>query len=89
MGGMVLKNSAQRGGMVLKNCPGGGPMVLKINKCNDFRDRRLPCKHIYAAALQAGCVLPLSRAEYLSARSQGIEIVFEFDSERPDPLSRF
>jgi len=57
-------------------------------ECNDFRDRRLPCKHIYAVALQEGCSLPLSRAEYLTARRRGLEIVFEFDSECPDPPSR-
>lgn len=64
-------------------------VTLDACECNDFGDRRLPCKHIYAAALQGGCALPLSRAEYLSARRQGLEIVFAFDSERPDPLSSF
>jgi hypothetical protein len=61
---------------------------LDACECNDFRDRRLPCKHIYAAALRGGCSLAFSRVQYLAARRQGLEIVFEFDSERPDPLSR-
>jgi hypothetical protein len=62
---------------------------LDACECADFRDRRPPCKHIYAAALQSGYALPLSRADYQTASSQGLEIVFAFDSERPDPLSRF
>lgn len=62
---------------------------LDTCECSDFRDRRLPCKHIYVVALQEGCALPLARAEYVAARRQGLEIVFAFDSERPDPLSRF
>lgn len=57
-------------------------------ECGDFRDRRLPCKHIYAVSLKEGRALPLSRAEYVAARRQGLEIVFEFDTERTDPLSR-
>ena len=46
--------------------------------CMDFSDRRLPCKHVYAAALAAGIGLPLSHSEYESAREKGLEIVFEF-----------
>ena len=57
--------------------------------CSDFQERRLPYKHVYVAALQAGCKLPLARADYEAARRQGLEIVFAFDSERPDPLSKF
>lgn len=58
-------------------------------ECADFRDRRLPCKHIYAVALQSGIALALSRQSYNEARQQGREVVFEFESERLDPLSRF
>src|ERR1035437_9324553 len=46
--------------------------------CPDFLDRRLPCKHIYAAALASQIALPLSEAEYEAAKKQGLEIVFEF-----------
>ena len=44
----------------------------------DFLDRRLPCKHIYAAALASQITLPFSDAEYESAKKQELEIVFEF-----------
>jgi hypothetical protein len=64
-------------------------VALDACECGDFQDRRLPCKHIYAAALQAGHALSLSRAEYLEARKQVLEIIFAFAIERPDPLSRF
>jgi hypothetical protein len=57
--------------------------------CADFSDRRLPCKHIYAVALHETIALPLTRAEYLDARQQGLEVVFQFPSERLDPRNRF
>lgn len=56
--------------------------------CADFRDRQLPCKHIYAVVLASGLTVPLSRQAYTEARQQGREVVFEFESERLDPLSR-
>lgn len=62
---------------------------LEVCDCPDFRDRSLPCKHVYVAALQSGLDLPFARADYAAARKQGLEIVFEFESERLDPLSRF
>ena len=46
--------------------------------CPDFLDRRLPCKHIYTAALASQIALPFSEAEYEAAKKQGLEIVFEF-----------
>jgi hypothetical protein len=53
---------------------------VRLNQCDcmDFCERRLPCKHIYAAALAAGISLPLSQSECESAREKGFEIVFEF-----------
>lgn len=66
-------------------CGGGGRwnvhgynVTLDSCECMDFLDRRLPCKHIYTAALVSGITLALTQAEYESARKQGIEIVFEF-----------
>ena len=46
--------------------------------CLDFLDRKLPCKHIYAAALTSQIVLPFSDADYEAAKKQDLEIVFEF-----------
>ncbi len=46
--------------------------------CPDFLDRNLPCKHIYAAALDSKISLPFTYANYEAARNQGLEIVFEF-----------
>jgi SWIM zinc finger len=48
--------------------------------CMDFLDRKLPCKHIYAAALAFKIRLPFSEVEYETARSQGLEIIFEFST---------
>lgn len=62
---------------------------LSSCECADFRDRRLPCKHIYAVALQGGIPLVLSRGSYEQARQQGRKMVFEFENERLDPLGRF
>jgi hypothetical protein len=56
----------------------GYGVTLEACECMDFVDRRLPCKHIYAAALASNIALPFSYSEYVSAKSQGIEIVFEF-----------
>lgn len=57
-------------------------------ECADFRDRRLPCKHVYAVALISGLTMPLSRRAYAEARQEGREVVFEFENDRLDPLSR-
>ena len=46
--------------------------------CPDFFDRNLPCKHIYAAALDSKISLPFTYADYEAARNQGLGIVFEF-----------
>jgi hypothetical protein len=59
----------------------GYRVALDRCECPDFLDRRLPCKHIYAAALASGIALPLSEAEYLTARNQGREIVFVFSAD--------
>jgi hypothetical protein len=46
----------------------------------DFRDRKLPCKHIYAAALLAGVALPVTFAEFESAQKSGLDMIFDFRS---------
>jgi len=56
----------------------GYSVSLAACDCMDFLERRLPCKHIYAAALASKISLPLTRAEFETAKKQGIEIVFEF-----------
>jgi hypothetical protein len=56
----------------------GYNVTLDRCECMDFSDRKLPCKHIYAAALASKIILPLGEAEYETARQQGLEIVFEF-----------
>jgi predicted nucleic acid-binding Zn finger protein len=61
---------------------------LDLCECADFEDRRLPCKHIYVVALQSGVTLPYSRAEYVVARQEGREIIFAFQVDRRDPLTR-
>jgi SWIM zinc finger len=35
-------------------------VILDTCECMDFRERRLPCKHIYAAALASKIALPLT-----------------------------
>jgi hypothetical protein len=49
--------------------------------CMDFLDRNLPCKHIYAAALNSKITLPFTYAEYETAKKQGLGIVFEFPTQ--------
>ena len=39
--------------------------------CPDFLERRLPCKHIYAAALASQIALPFSDAEYRGSKEAG------------------
>jgi hypothetical protein len=56
----------------------GYSVALDRCDCADFLDRKLPCKHIYAAALASKIALPFSGAEYEAARKQALEIVFEF-----------
>jgi hypothetical protein len=54
---------------------GGGWLIhdhlvsLSSCDCMDFRDRKLPCKHIYAAALLSGFVLPFTFTDYETART--------------------
>jgi SWIM zinc finger len=58
----------------------GYSATLNYCACKDFFDRNLPCKHIYAAALDSKIILPLTYADYDTARKQALEIVFEFRS---------
>jgi predicted nucleic acid-binding Zn finger protein len=53
-------------------------VTLDHCECPDYFDRKLPCKHIYAAALAFKISLPFTNADYEDARSRGLEIVFEF-----------
>ncbi len=47
--------------------------------CPDFTTRRVPCKHIYAAALLAGQALALPRGQYAYARRQSLTVVFTIE----------
>ncbi|HTB85415.1 MAG TPA: SWIM zinc finger family protein [Candidatus Sulfotelmatobacter sp.] len=53
-------------------------VALNRCECGDFLDRRLPCKHIYAAALGSKIELPFKFSDYDKAKKQGLDIVFEF-----------
>ena len=53
-------------------------VTLRRCGCPDFLERRLPCKHIYAAALESDILLPLTHGEYTAAKAQNLERVFEF-----------
>jgi len=48
------------GGWVIHNYN----VTLASCDCMDYRDRKLPCKHIYTAALVANITLPFTVAEY-------------------------
>jgi hypothetical protein len=86
----VQRNRQYRGYSIVRGEPGavcqiergwtihGYSVALDRCECPDFLDRRLPCKHIYAAALASKIALPFSDSDYESARKQGLEIVFEF-----------
>ena len=56
----------------------GYPVTLGSCSCADFSERRLPCKHIYAAALESGIDMPFTHSEFQAAQDQGLEIVFRF-----------
>ena len=56
----------------------GYAVALSLCGCMDFLERKLPCKHIYCAALASNIPLPFNQADYDDARSRGLEIVFEF-----------
>ena len=58
----------------------GYDVYLSLCSCMDFRDRKLPCKHIYAAALLAGVALPVTFAEFESAQKSGLDMIFDFRS---------
>ncbi len=66
------------------NCPADGGWKIhaynvSLSRCDcmDFRDRNLPCKHIYTAALMSAIDLPLTFAEYEAARKAGLALVFD------------
>ena len=54
-------------------------LTLSVCECMDYRDRRLPCKHIYAAALSSGIALPFTEADYESQIRQGINVALQFE----------
>ena len=56
----------------------GYTVTLERCSCGDFLERRLPCKHIYAAAITSGLSLPFDYDSYVAARDSGITLVFEF-----------
>jgi hypothetical protein len=56
----------------------GYKVMLDSCSCLDFLKRKLPCKHIYAAALASGIGLPLREADFDAALQQGLEMVFQF-----------
>jgi hypothetical protein len=53
-------------------------LTLEHCECADYSERMLPCKHIYAAALDSGMNLPFSRTEFDAVKNQGLELVFKF-----------
>jgi len=56
----------------------GYKVTLDSCNCIDFLKRKLPCKHIYAAALASQISLPLTEADFEAARERGWEMVFQF-----------
>jgi hypothetical protein len=56
----------------------GYTVTLDSCNCIDFLKRKLPCKHIYAAALASKITLPLTEADFEAARKHGLEMVFQF-----------
>ena len=59
-------------------CIHGYKVTLDSCNCIDFLKRKLPCKHIYAAALVSQISLPLTEADFEAARERGLEMVFQF-----------
>jgi predicted nucleic acid-binding Zn finger protein len=53
-------------------------VLLNHCGCMDFFDRKLQCKHIYAAAIASKIGLPFTHMDYEAAKKQGLGIVFEF-----------
>jgi hypothetical protein len=53
-------------------------LTLERCQCADFCERRLPCKHIYAAALGSDINLPFAYTEFATARDRKLEHVFDF-----------
>jgi len=53
---------------------------VRLDRCNcpDFLERRLPCKHIYAVALESNIALPFSFEEYRTAREKGQDLIFAY-----------
>lgn len=48
----------------------GYSLTLQHCECADFSDRRLPCEHIYAAALASNISLPFTYTEFEATRNQ-------------------
>jgi hypothetical protein len=48
-------------------------VTLEHCECADFSERRLPCKHIYAAALASNISLPFMHTAFDAARNQELE----------------
>jgi hypothetical protein len=63
-------------------------VTLQHCECADHSERRLPCKHIYAAALASDISLPFTYPDFEAARNQGLELVFKFpELNRAEMLS--
>lgn len=45
--------------------------TLSTCTCPDFRERKLPCKHIYCLALLLGERLEISQSEYENYKEEG------------------
>jgi|GEM_PF-2629905 hypothetical protein len=68
--------SSERGSWVIHEYQ----VTLENCQCPDFLERRLPCKHIYAAAFDAGVALPLTFEEFRTARQKGEDIIFKYEN---------
>lgn len=55
--------------------------AVTLSECEreDFLERRLPCKHIYAVALVYDIELPLTDSEVADAKVHGVDNVFKFE----------
>jgi predicted nucleic acid-binding Zn finger protein len=71
--------------------PEPGAYMTSLDRCScpDFQSRHIPCKHVYARAIEQRLPIPLKQSEYLEAKRAGRDVVFEYEVERPDPNRRF
>lgn len=60
-----------------------------LSKCNchDFRDRNLPCKHIYRLAVELGIIEIIKRPSYDKKSVQAIKESASID-DQPDQIKR-